>query len=802
MSALKVWRQPADVLSFLSLGCQKSAASTFRFAGYSDRVPSRQTATFVTESVEDDSETPSNPNRLVDVVAVVGATLVIAYALRPADWFTNATMWRGDNAGHAVVPWVLAHDMLPHFSLGGWSDAMYAGIPVNGLYPPFGATMIAVLSFAIPLLVAYKIILVAPLLLLPLVAWSSGRLGAVPRPYPAMAAVMVLPFAFAGDCLECGGTVVSNSLGEYAYSWGVLLSVLAAGLVFRLAGTGEGQVVAALAVALALLSHPATSIWLVVFLIVVVVVQTPWRDRDILRRLGSSLAVAALLSLAWWLPFMAGRPWMPDNGAPSLTDVLPALFPASLALNVIVGALAIVGAFYAFRAQYRWLIAVTIVTIVTGALIAFLPHTLQLDNQRLVPLWAIGKWMLVAAGLSAIARELRDRVSGPVPQIVSRWSPVIAGACVAIVIAATWGWVGAVRLPVTDGGDGQGSLLGLSYSIDEATSFPTATFAGYPARSTYSDFLDMQGALKSAAAKGECGRLAWDVGFNDTKQGGPFGDELIQWQSEVWTDGCLRAMSGILQDSSSTAPAIWAASSVSSNGSVPILPYVKYAPFDWPQARVRLASLGVPYYLTHGGAVEAAVKADPAVSRIASQGRWTLWRIPDVSVATALTNYPVVVDRDLGSTRWYELDQVYRASPNYLSVPLAESGPDNWPRTKLDSAPPVVPVPSPATVTNVSQTGDSISFTVDHPGSPVLIRVSDFPGWSVEGASGPYRVTPNFLAVVPTANTVTLTRARTTTDWAAFACGLAGVAGLVALVVMSWRDRRRNRGEIGDVTTN
>ena len=744
----------------------------------------------------DDVENSVRRSWVPDCIAVAGATLLIAIALRPGDWFTNATMWRGDNAGHAVVPWVLAHDMFTHFSLGGWSDAMYGGIPVNGLYPPLGATAIALLSFVMPLLVSYKVLLVTPLLLLPLVAWFASRLGGVPRPYPAMAAVMVLPFAFAGDCLECGGTIVSNSLGEYAYSWGVLLSLLAAGLTYRLAGTGEGRVITAVVVALALLSHPATSIWLVLFLLTVVLVQTPWRDPSIVRSLGASLGVAVLLAMTWWLPFMAGRPWMPDNGAPSLTNIVPALFPASLAVNVLVAVACVAGVIYGFRERYRWIIAVAVITIVTGALIAFLPHSLQLDNQRLVPLWSLGKWLMVAAGVTGAMQQVNRRWRGRVGDLVDVWAPVVVTIVLGIIIAATWGWVGAVRLPVTDGGDGSGSLLGISYPIDESTSFPRATFAGYPARSDYPDFLDMQTALRSAAAGGHCGRLAWDVGFNDTAAGGPFGDELIPWQSEVWTDGCLRAMSGILQDSSSTAPSILAASAVSSNGTVQLFPYVKYAPFDWPQARLRLASLGVPYYLTHGGKVEAAVAADPAMTKVATQGRWTVWKIPDVSLATGLTDYPVVVDRDLGSTRWYELDQVYRASPNYLAAPLAESGPATWPRTQLTTAPPLVPVSSPAVVSNVTQTGDSVTFDVDHTGAPVLIRVSDFPGWTVAGADGPFRVTPNFLVVVPTEKSVSLTRTRTTVDWVALVSGTLGVIGVVGLAVMSWRDRRRR------VTTN
>ena len=54
-------------------------------------------------------------------------------------------------------------------------------------------------------------------------------------------------------------------------------------------------------------------------------------------------------------------------------------------------------------------------------------------------------------------------------------------------------------------------------------------------------------------------------------------------------------------------------------------------------------------------------------------------------------------------------------------------------------------------------TDNSISFSVDQVGVPVLVKASYFPNWSVDGAEGPYRVAPNFMVVVPTSNQVTLT---------------------------------------------
>jgi hypothetical protein len=82
------------------------------------------------------------------------------------------------------------------------------------------------------------------------------------------------------------------------------------------------------------------------------------------------------------------------------------------------------------------------------------------------------------------------------------------------------------------------------------------------------------------------------------------------------------------------------------------------------------------------------------------------------------------------------------------------------------------------------QTSDnSISFSVDQVGVPVLVKASYFPNWTVEGAEGPYRVAPNFMVVVPTDNHVTLTYG---TSWVEYLGYALTLLGLVLLVVL-WR---------------
>ncbi|MCZ7631717.1 MAG: hypothetical protein M5U19_22820 [Microthrixaceae bacterium] len=126
--------------------------------------------------------------------------------------------------------------------------------------------------------------------------------------------------------------------------------------------------------------------------------------------------------------------------------------------------------------------------------------------------------------------------------------------------------------------------------------------------------------------------------------------------------------------------------------------------------------------------------------------------------------------------------------PTRWEVPLATSGPADWPRIERGDGSPLTDIPhepvDPVEVTDVSQTDDSISFEVSEPGTPVLVKTSYFPNWNASGADGPYRVSPNFMVVVPTQTEVTLTYGRSAVEWLGWLMTLAGLA------IATWLARR------------
>ena len=83
----------------------------------------------------------------------------------------------------------------------------------------------------------------------------------------------------------------------------------------------------------------------------------------------------------------------------------------------------------------------------------------------------------------------------------------------------------------------------------------------------------------------------------------------------------------------------------------------------------------------------------------------------------------------------------------------------------------------------------SISFHVNKIGVPVLVKISYFPRWHATGATGPYRVSPNLMVVIPTSNNVSMVYG--STPMLTFGNVISDATTLLGFVVFALFLRRR-----------
>jgi hypothetical protein len=308
-----------------------------------------------------------------------------------------------------------------------------------------------------------------------------------------------------------------------------------------------------------------------------------------------------------------------------------------------------------------------------------------------------------------------------------------------------------------------------------------------------------------------CGRAMWEY---DDPRLERYGTPMAPMLLSLFTDGCIGSMEGLYFESSTTTPFHFINQDELSARCSCAQRNLPYKGFDMTLGVEHLQMLGVRYYLASTpNAVDAASK-NPDLREIAASGSgdapscltvggcaWHIYEIANSDLVVPLANEPAVVtDHNAGLAWTYGTSDPHTApkdskgqtitangpamtwylDPQKWNVYLAADGPSSWTRVATGETPPTRPLPK-VTVTNVKTSNDAIDFDVDQIGTPVLVKTSYFPNWKVDGASGPYRVTPNLMVVVPNSNHVHLHYGTTGVEDMAWLLTFIGI-GLVIFI--------------------
>jgi hypothetical protein len=326
------------------------------------------------------------------------------------------------------------------------------------------------------------------------------------------------------------------------------------------------------------------------------------------------------------------------------------------------------------------------------------------------------------------------------------------------------------------------------------------TGGGYP------EFRELVLMVERAGEQHGCGRSMWEYGKRLDSYGTPMAPMLLPH----FTNGCIGSMEGLYFEASSTTPFHFITQSALSDSPSSAQRSLAYPGFDMDLGIEELQLLGVRYYLAFTEKAVDAARDHPELTEIDSAGVWHMFLIAGSDVVEPLRYSPVVYD-NVGETQdeWLQPGVAFFKDPSEYEVLRAASGPDGWPRYRVPEdlkltpeeisekraeaqaagatyeAPelPVAPrVELPEVkVSNVSLGRDTVEFDVDQVGVPVLVKVSYFPNWKVDGADGPYRVTPNLMVVIPTDTHVQLHYGYTAIDYASYGLTALGIVALVLL---------------------
>ena len=339
-------------------------------------------------------------------------------------------------------------------------------------------------------------------------------------------------------------------------------------------------------------------------------------------------------------------------------------------------------------------------------------------------------------------------------------------------------------------------LLHLNTTGNQVSIWAQTNYSGYQAQTGWPEYHNIITTMERVTKRYGCGRAMWEYSSDQQRFGTPEALMLLPY----WTNNCVDSMEGLFFESSATTPYHFldqAELSVSPSNAQAGL---DYGSLDVSEGVAHLQMLGVKYYLAFSPAAIAQANADSQLTLVARTKAWpapgATWRIYLIKhspLVEGLREAPNVVANTTSRVGWLDANEKWWLNTNLWPALAASSGPSKWPRAANVTS--MTPTKLPTiVVTDIVSGPQSISFHVNRIGVPVLVKISYFPRWHATGATGPYRVSPNLMVVVPTSHNVSMVYASSgANEWGDRISQFTALLGLVTTIfaVRRWRKARR-----------
>ncbi len=714
-------------------------------------------------------------------------TYVVLWALHPELLLSTSTANGGDMGAHLAMPAYLRD----HMTLGNltpWYPGWFAGMPLYTYYFVLPDILAALGSFLIPATVAFKIATALGSLLMPLSAYVMGRLLRLPRPIPITLAGMILLFLFNGSYTIFGGNMFSALAGEYSYSFSLCFALVTVGLFGRGIREGGRKWLTALTLSATLAAHVLPWFYAITGALVLLAVhlflpfetnETPLRGRR--RRAVGFVVAAGVVSAglsAWWLvPFSFTQNLTNSMGYTNFdTSSLHSVFtqlgwfadtggPGPLRPIIALAAIALL---WAFATRSRDGIFFSLMAVLSLLVYIGLPQG-ALWNGRVIPYWYVSVYLaagwLIGGAIAWLGDRRHDRrlvswhrwqqiyemenlPEEMTPPPVARprvWSPVVV-TLLAVIFAAT------------PSSPALAQFFRVTPAANQVPAWSSWNYSGYESKSGWAEYRQIMTTMNAESSRHGCGRAYWEYEANQDRFGTPMALMLLPY----WTNNCVSSMEGLTFESSPTVPYHFMVQSELSVAPSRPMVGLPYQGVNVDMGVRHLQMLGVKYFLAFSPSIVSAANASPfltpltVIPAMGDRGvEWHIYLVRDAPLVAPVINLPNVLPSANSRMAWLDANAYWWTTPSTWDVVVTNTGPTTWPRTRSTGTLVRHPV-SPTVVKNVTTTDNTLSFDVSRVGTPVVVKISYYPRWHVEGAVGPYRASPNFMVVIPTATHVTL----------------------------------------------
>lgn len=694
---------------------------------------------------------PERLTKLLDYAILALLAGFTLYHLSPHLLFVNTVTTGGDTPAHNYLAAHLAKQFFGHGRIISWANGWWCGFPMFQYYFPLPYLCMALLDLILPFNIAFKLVSVSGILLLPPCTYLAARRLRSPDPIPIVAAILTIPMLFDTYHTMWGVNINSTLAGMIANSLSFPLMLLVISAAFGDADSGRFRLRTPLLIALLLGSHFFTSL-----MGCLIVAAIPFmRPRAGIRRAFLVLLIEGLLGIilmAWWLvPLFLKSPFTVEFGSNWTVHILKQI-PPSLWIALPFALVALV----ATRKQRIPLVPLSVAMLLGSLLLFFFGYDVSavFVNVRLWPFIVFSSLMLGATGISVLARFVPFRAFIPFAVLLATLLFGVEHPN-AIRIWSKWNYEGLERKPFWD--------------VIEQLVLP----------------LD-----------GTPGRLAYDLHETNNTLGSSRVFETVPFliDKPILEGGILSSAHGSLY-----AYYIQGETSKCSAG---FPNRVRPASFNLPAATRHLRLFNVKHFIARSPRTQAAMDESPHWTFLRACRGWRLYELNTHNGSHV--RVPQAPLQAVATADWQGTGLQWIYTPQLLNRPFVLLPPElttdfshgivsseeqfnalvstvrNEP---IPSGPPQAAEHPDVVISNEELTESAIRFHTSHPGLPHIIACSYFPNWKARDGSDLYMVTPGFMVVYPKSGTVEIIYQRTTTDRAAIAISVSGLALLMGLSV-------------------
>ncbi|MBN2057488.1 MAG: hypothetical protein JW782_01655 [Candidatus Saganbacteria bacterium] len=676
-------------------------------------------------------------NRIINLIVLVFIFLFLLSFFEPRYLFSLTTTSGGDTVSHFPTAVHLKEVLLPQGLIMGWDRGNYAGYPLFYHYFPLTFIIMVLLSFVIPMQIAFKIGSVLGVFLLPVCIFFGLRALKYEFPVPVAGAVLSLPFLFMQANSMWGANIPSTLAGEYSYGLSMALLVLFFGTLYRGVEEQKWIIPNALLICLIGLSHGYTLIasgLIAVFFL--------FTRKDFARNifyLFRTFGLALLLLAFWLVPFFFNTPYVTSYVTRWWIDSLFKVFPVIL---LPFWALTLISLFLNRRDRRSWYFLYFILTCI--AIYFASPYIGMLDIR-----WQPFIQIFMTFFAATILLNIKDRVKG------------LQALPIMIFIAV---------------------LLWVVPQVTYIKGWIKWNYEGFEGKTVWPLWQQIVGHLKETGP----GRVVYE----HSPAHNVFGSERAFENLPYWAR--RDTLEGLYMQSSISAPFVFYIQSEVSKVCSGPFPQYKYTSLNLANALKRLKLFNVTQYIVRSEQAKEQAKKVPEFKLEKTFGDYQIYRLTTNNGAyvVPLAYEPVLFLSDNWKFPFHDWFKDNSDLDVHL-VFIKEPDEADLKRFKFqtDSVKdlPKVPLKLSGKVLKEHYGDAEITFETGLIGQPHLIKVSYHPNWQVEGADKIYLVSPSFMLVYPKEKQVRLYFGKTLYNYVGELLTLAGlsiviISGIIFIV--------------------